>query len=59
LVPFNDQVALVEAVKRVLDYPETKERIIQTARARSKEFSEEVMIKNITAVLQKIYEESI
>jgi glycosyltransferase involved in cell wall biosynthesis len=59
LVEFNDESALVDAIKKVLEYPETRTRIIQTARARSKDFSEEVMLEQIEALLKNIYERRI
>lgn len=59
LVEFNNESALVGAIKKVLEYPETRTRIIQTARARSKDFSEEVMLEQIEALLKKIYERRI
>jgi glycosyltransferase involved in cell wall biosynthesis len=54
LVPFNDEVAMADAIKRVLDYPETRNRIIQSARARSKDFSESNMITEIETLLKSL-----
>jgi glycosyltransferase involved in cell wall biosynthesis len=56
LIPFNDESAMADAIKRVLDYPETRSRIIQSARARSKDFSESVMIDEIEMLLKEVYE---
>ena len=54
LVPFNDVGALIDAINRVLDYPETKTRIVQSARARSKEFLQSDMIIKIEALIRSI-----
>jgi glycosyltransferase involved in cell wall biosynthesis len=54
LVPFNDVDAMIDAIKRVLDYPETRTRIIQSAHARSKEFAQPIMIAKIEAVLKSL-----
>ncbi len=54
LIPFNDEAAMADAIKRVLDYPETRSRIIQSARARSKDFSESMMITEIDALLKSL-----
>lgn len=59
LTEFNDEPAMIDAIKRVLDYPDSRMRIIQTARGRSKDFSEEKMIANIEALLKNIYDRSI
>ncbi|MEN9920425.1 MAG: hypothetical protein RL538_318 [Candidatus Parcubacteria bacterium] len=59
LVPFNDERALTDSIVRILDYPETRTRFIQSARARSKEFSESVMLEHIEALLKDIYEKRI
>ena len=55
MVPFNDEEALVEAIRRVLDYPETRTRIVQSARARSKNFTETHMITDISALLKNLH----
>ena len=54
LVPFNDIDAIINAIKRVLDYPETRTRIVQSARARSKEFLQADMITKIEALIKSI-----
>jgi glycosyltransferase involved in cell wall biosynthesis len=59
LVPFNDEFALVDAIKRVLDYPDTRTRIVQSARGRSKDFSETIMLTKIETLLKNIYDRSI
>lgn len=55
LVEFNDTEALVEAVTRVIDYPESRERVVQSARARSKQFAKEIVVKEIISLL-KMYD---
>jgi glycosyltransferase involved in cell wall biosynthesis len=54
LVAFNDEVALKDAIVRTLDYPETRTRIIQSARGRAKEFSQEHMLKHLVSLLEHI-----
>jgi glycosyltransferase involved in cell wall biosynthesis len=44
LVPYNDTTALVEATTRVLEHPESRERMVQTARLRSKDFTKEKVV---------------
>lgn len=55
LVPFNNHASLTEAITRVLNHPESRERIVQSARLRSREFSKEKVIKEISAVLKGFY----
>lgn len=54
LVPFNDVQALQAAIIRILEHPETSSRMVQSARARSREFSQTVMIEKIEAVLRQL-----
>jgi len=54
LVEYNDKDALKEAIVRVLDHPESKERIVQSARARSKQFAKEVVVKELVDLLHEI-----
>ena len=54
LVEYNDAPALQEAIIRVLDHPESRERIVQSARARSKQFAREVVIEDLVSVLKSI-----
>ncbi|HEY0964319.1 MAG TPA: glycosyltransferase family 4 protein [Candidatus Paceibacterota bacterium] len=56
LVAFNDKEAMVAAIRRLLEYPETRNRIVQSARARSKEFSEANMLERLEVVLRTIYD---
>jgi glycosyltransferase involved in cell wall biosynthesis len=51
LVEFNDVPALLDATKRLLDYPETRDRITKSARARAKDFSEDKMLTKLVEVL--------
>lgn len=55
LVDFNDVEALIEAITRVLGHPESRERLVQSARGRSKEFAKEVVVKEIVALLTDIH----
>jgi glycosyltransferase involved in cell wall biosynthesis len=54
LVPFNNETALVDAILRILDYPETRTRIIQSARGRAKEFSQAHMLEQFVALLTHV-----
>ncbi len=56
LVPFNDAVAIEEAIVRILEHPEMQQRMVQTARGRSKEFAQEVVVAQIAAVLSSIHD---
>jgi glycosyltransferase involved in cell wall biosynthesis len=54
LVEFNDPAALEEAIARVLNHPESRERIVQSARGRSKQFTKEAAVAEIETVLQEL-----
>lgn len=56
LVPFNDQYRLQTAITTVLTNPETGQRLTQFARARSKEFSEDRVIGELTTLVANVYE---
>ncbi|MCA9339930.1 MAG: glycosyltransferase family 4 protein, partial [Candidatus Saccharibacteria bacterium] len=56
LVEFNDVDALTEAIARVLGHPESRERLVQSARGRSKQFAKEEVVKEIVSLLTSIYE---
>lgn len=56
LVEYDNAEELESAITRVLDHPESHERIVQLARARSKLFSKEVVITEIVALLNNLYE---
>ena len=58
LVPFNDVQALQAAIIRILEHPETSSRMVQSARARSREFSQTVMIETLHNTLKTINEQS-
>lgn len=58
-IPFNDEAKLEESIVRVLNHPESRERITQSARARSKQFVQPVVIAEITEFLQSVHEKSL
>ena len=58
LVPFNDAEALQAAIVRILEHPETSSRMVQSARARSREFSQTAMIETLHNTLKTINEQS-
>lgn len=58
LVPFNDAQALQAAIIRILEHPETSSRMVQSARARSREFSQAAMIETLHNTLKTINEQS-
>lgn len=55
MVTFNDEEALIEAIRRVLEYPETRTRIVQSARARSRNFTETRMIADIMTLFKDLH----
>jgi glycosyltransferase involved in cell wall biosynthesis len=55
LVDFNDTAQLEEAITRVLSHPESRERMIQSARLRSKDFQKERVIQRMVNILQSIH----
>ena len=55
LVEYNNEEALKEAILRVLNHPESVERMTQSARARSKDFAVDKNIDSLTSLLQGIY----
>ncbi|MCA9355296.1 glycosyltransferase family 4 protein [Candidatus Kaiserbacteria bacterium] len=54
LVEFNNEKDLLEAITRVLNHPESCTRIVQSARGRSKQFSKDIVIKQIDQMLREI-----
>ncbi len=58
LVPFNDAEKLGEAIERILDHPETRTRIVQSARVRAADFSADKKIAELDQLLLTIYERS-
>ena len=58
LVPFNDAQALQAAIIRIIEHPETSSRMVQSARARSREFSQAAMIETLHNTLKTINEQS-
>jgi len=55
LVPFNDDYALTEAVRYILNQPEAGARMVQSARLRTKEFSQAVVVDRFVTVLREWY----
>ena len=58
LVPFNDAQALQAAIVRILEHPETSSRMVQSARARSRDFSQVTMLETLVSFLNTIHEQS-
>lgn len=56
LVPVNDTEALTEGMKRVLLNTDTAGRMVQSARARAKEFTPDKAIASFIEVLKEVYE---
>ena len=54
LVPFNDHNALKLAIIHAIEHPELLRRIVQSARGRSKQFSKDIVIKQIDQMLREI-----
>lgn len=55
LVEYNNTKALTEAIIRVLDHPESRERMVQSARAQSKQFSKEKVIEAIVRLCKELH----
>lgn len=53
LVAYNDLPALTGAIEQVLSNPESSERLVQSARAKSKQFTREQVITKIESVLKQ------
>ncbi|MEK7639437.1 MAG: glycosyltransferase family 4 protein [Patescibacteria group bacterium] len=47
LVPFNNEAALQQAILRIVGNQEIKQHLTQSARARSKEFTQEVVVEQL------------
>jgi glycosyltransferase involved in cell wall biosynthesis len=56
LVSFDDVDAIIDGLVRLLEYPETRSRIVQSARGRSKDFSQHIMLEKIGALLNDVYD---
>lgn len=54
LIDFNDTVQLEEAITRVLSHPESRERMTQAARLRSKDFQKQNVVDELAIILQRI-----
>jgi glycosyltransferase involved in cell wall biosynthesis len=59
LVPFNDQELLAETICRVLDHPESRERMTQSARARSKDFEKGKVVEQLVQLLHSVYDKEL
>jgi 1,4-alpha-glucan branching enzyme len=55
LVEFNNVPELQYAINRVLHHPESRERLVQSARGRSKEFSKEKVVGQVAALLRDVH----
>jgi glycosyltransferase involved in cell wall biosynthesis len=56
LVPFDDEASMVDAISRLLHHPETRTRMVQSARARAKDFSHEAMMEALIQLIRQVYE---
>lgn len=54
LVEFNNIDELSEAIVRILSHPESRERIVQSARIRSKQFNKEAVVHEIEMVFKEL-----
>lgn len=52
LVDFNNQEQLAEAIVRVISHPESRERMTQSARLRSKDFQKSLVVERTASVLK-------
>ncbi len=55
LVDFNNVEQLTESITRVLNHPESRERMVQSARGFSKEFAKEKILEKIVAMLNEVH----
>ena len=55
LVPFDDEAKFIDAIERLLDHPETRSRIVQSARGRAKDFAAPLMVDKLEALLTSLY----
>lgn len=54
LIDFNDKEQLTEAVTRVFSHPESRERMTQSARLRSKDFQQDKVVAGIAELLKSL-----
>jgi glycosyltransferase involved in cell wall biosynthesis len=54
LIDFNDTTQLEEAITRVLGHPESRERMTQAARLRSKDFQKDRVVGELVKMFQQI-----
>jgi glycosyltransferase involved in cell wall biosynthesis len=57
LVEFNNKEEISKAIQRVLNNPESRERLVQSARGRSKQFLKSAVVHDIADLLLKIKDE--
>lgn len=55
LVEFNNVDQLSEAITRVFNHPESRERMVQSARGRSKQFAKETVVHEIELVFRELH----
>ena len=54
LIDFNDTAQLEEAITRVLSHPESRERMTQAARLRSKDFQKQSVVDELASILKRV-----
>jgi colanic acid/amylovoran biosynthesis glycosyltransferase len=54
LIDFNDTTQLEEAITRVLSHPESRERMTQSARLRSKDFQKQNIVDELASIFKRI-----
>lgn len=54
LVEFNDPDALHDAIRRVFEHPESGERMVQSARGRSKDFTKQNVSEAVTQLFSEL-----
>ena len=54
LVDFNDAAQLVEAITRILNHPESRDRLTQSARLRSKDFQKSLVVGEIEKIIKHL-----
>jgi glycosyltransferase involved in cell wall biosynthesis len=55
LIDFNDTAQLEEAITRVLSHPESRERMTQSARLRSKDFQKQNVVEEMANILKRVH----
>ncbi len=54
LVDFNNTEQLSDAIARVFNHPESRDRITQSARGRSKQFSRDSVVSEVVSLLREV-----